>query len=147
MLYSVFDSDWYNVLHCDVDVFFSGNWINNMCWEFVFVDCANSFYNCCLGIVTPSIVRKGVLLLEVIQIVGFLHFRLSYKIVKFLFNLYLSRWRSGLKFLGCRWLLFLHGNWMISFSFVFVSSSDILLCFVVMGKVTFVFSCYWWCRA
>ena len=77
--------------------------------------------------------------LEVCQIVGFLHFRLSYKIVKFLFNLYLSRWWSRLKFLRQRMITV--STWKLNdFSLLcIVSSSDRLLCFVVMGKLN---SCF-----
>ena len=73
------------------------------------------------------------------QIVGFLHFRLSYKIVKFLFNLYLSRWQSRLKLSRLRMITVL--TWKLNdFPFLcIVLSSDRLQCLVLMRKLN---SCF-----
>ena len=68
--------------------------------EFVFIDCANSFYNCRLGIVTPSIVRKGFLCLRCFQISGFLHFHLSFKLYSFKFKFKLSKMLENINWFG-----------------------------------------------
>ena len=93
-------TEWYHVLYLDVDVFLFNYWICNVVLQIVFMVGRILFFNCYLEIVTPSTVRK--FLFEVFQIIGFLSFRLSFKIVNFCFNLYMSRWWGKLKFLRLR---------------------------------------------
>ena len=72
-------------------------------------------YNCYLGIVTPYIVcEERFLSPEMFQTVGFLHFRLSFKTVKFFLIFICQDGEANWNFLDCGSFLFLHGDRIIS---------------------------------